>query len=155
MKKVGYKKVRLIISGFLLFQALIMCVLSACSNWYSKVLVSYVEVPAYVTDVWEYNGGRYSSTRYKYTIVYTYEGQEYKRRIDCSSSPDEDLTRVWINPVTMNISEDSRESYEQAVWGFGAMAIVAFLASIISFVVITVSGKRKLEIEDSMRSYVI
>ncbi len=148
MKKMGYKQLRLIISGVLLFQALIMCVMSAGCNWFSKIMVSYVEVPAYVTDVWRYGGGgRLSSTKYEYTIVYTYDGQEYKHKTRSCTSPDEDLTRVWINPETMHVSEDSQESYEKGVWMFGALAIVEFLASIISFIVLTVSGKRKQEVD--------
>ena len=72
MKKWGYKQLRLLISGLILFQALIMCLLSGGSYIFSKAMDSYVEVPAYITDVWEHGGGgRFSTSEYDYTIVYS------------------------------------------------------------------------------------
>ena len=99
---------------------------------------SYIEVPAYITDVEEYSERHLNSntTSYRYTVHYIYDGEEYESEEKSDFSPDTNLSYVYMNPDTLDISTGSVGEYKLASYVFFAIAIGAFIASIITFIAI-------------------
>ena len=91
-----------------------------------KAMASYIEVPAYVSDITTTSkrNGRSSSTAYNYTINYTYEGSTYQYYVKKSSSYPRTVSRVWIDSKTFDVSVYSR----------GTMLIGSFLFFSISVI---------------------
>ncbi|WP_026498115.1 DUF3592 domain-containing protein [Butyrivibrio sp. WCD2001] len=134
------KLVRLIISGVLLFASLMMCILGIGCSIASKLGETFVEVPAYITDVREttIRSMKSSRTQYEYTVHYTYDGQEYEEREKSDFRPDEDISSMYYSPETGMITETSAETFKYSTYVFFVLAAGLLIASIIAFIVIKV-----------------
>ncbi|MBE5834543.1 MAG: hypothetical protein E7309_07870 [Butyrivibrio sp.] len=99
-----------------------------------KAMASYVEVPAYVSDItttWELKG-RVRSTVYNYTINYTYEGSTHQYYVKKSTSCPR-LSSVWIDPKTFDVSVQSRGAMLFGSFFFFSMSVICMGSTILFY----------------------
>ena len=91
-----------------------------------KAMASYVEVPAYVSDIetTKKRSGRSSVTVYNYTVNFTYEGSSHQYYVKESSRPNVNLSRVWIDPKTLDVSLFDRETTLIGSFIFFGMSVI-------------------------------
>lgn len=100
-----------------------------------KAMASYIEVPAYVSDITTTSkrNGRSSSTAYNYTINYTYEGSTYQYYVKKSSSYPRTVSRVWIDPKTFDVSVYSRGTMLIGSFLFFSISVICMGATILVY----------------------
>ena len=91
-----------------------------------KAMASYVEVPAYVSDITtSTKSGRSTATVYSYTINFTYEGSTHQYYVNKDASrPNVNLSRVWIDPKTLDVSLFDRETTLIGSFIFFGMSVI-------------------------------
>ena len=128
---------RRLVCGILLVVVVLLAVVGTGSYFYSTMMESYIEVPAYITDVRTMSRriGKSNTTEYEYTVHYSYDGEEYEKTLKSDFTPDEDLSYVWMDPETHNISEGSKDNYRLGGYFFWGLSGIALLACIIMLIV--------------------
>ena len=91
-----------------------------------KAMASYVEVPAYVSDITtSQQSGRSTATVYSYTINFTYEGSTHQYYVNKDvSRPNVNLSRVWIDPKTLDVSIFDRKTTLIGSFIFFGMSVI-------------------------------
>ncbi|MBE5858653.1 MAG: hypothetical protein E7301_00795 [Butyrivibrio sp.] len=95
---------------------------------YSK---DFIAVPGYISDI------QLSDTTitkkgvrntYQYTIHWNYEGKEYtKKEYSLNSTPDENISEVWINKDNSDAIIYSPNELSSQVYIFGLISVIAFV----------------------------
>jgi len=130
VKIIGCKKsntLRQII--FVCFLIMLECqIMQMGSAIYSK---DFIAVPGYISDI------QLSDTTitkkgvrntYQYTIHWNYEGKEYtKKEYSLNSTPDENISEVWINKDNSDAIIYSPNELSSQVYIFGLISVIAFV----------------------------
>lgn len=138
-------KVGKIISLILIIFSGLFLLLGIVFTFKYKTMDIYVEVPAYISDVERVTvrNGRSTASAYDYTINFSYDGINHQKFVKESSYPNKNLSKVWINPETLDLSLLDRQTTLIGAFIFFGMSVIWMVAAIISFILLNQNSYRR------------